>query len=198
MNELFEGPAVEPEARLSEWIEAARLAGVPEPTAMCLCTAGASGIPSARMVLMRGVDRRGLRFYTSYFSPKARELAENPHVAAVFYWPQTQRQVRVVGPASQLSEDESDEYFESRPRGHRLAAWASEQSAPLESRAALEARFAHFAERFGDDVPRPHSWGGYLIAPVQFEFWQARPDRMHDRLRYVRAGTGWQTSRLQP
>ncbi|HKU81833.1 MAG TPA: pyridoxal 5'-phosphate synthase, partial [Candidatus Tumulicola sp.] len=120
-------------------------------------------------------------------------------VAALLYWPALERQVRVEGTAAPLSEEESDEYFAARPRGHRLAAWASEQSDPVESRAVLEERFAHFDARFGHgEIPRPHSWGGYRIAPERFEFWQGRPNRMHDRLEYSRDGQGWQVRRLQP
>ena len=188
-----------PVAQLQSWIDEAAAAGVKDPIAMSLATAGANGQPSLRVVLMRGLDDRGLRFYTSYFSRKGRELEENPYVAAGFYWPQLDRQVRVEGAASVLSEDESDAYFGSRPRGHQIAAWASEQSAPIEARGLLEDRYAHFESRFeGDDVPRPHSWGGYLIVPSRFEFWQGRPDRMHDRLEYKRDASVWRVRRLQP
>ena len=187
-----------PFVQLHRWIADATAAGVDEPSRMCLATADAAGHPSARMVLLRGLDDRGLRFYTSYFSRKGRELSENPAVAAVLYWPELARQVRVEGTAAALTEEESDDYFASRPRGHRLAAWASEQSEPIDEREILEQRFAHFAERFDEDVPRPHSWGGYLIAPVRFEFWQGRPDRMHDRFEYALAGSTWRILRLQP
>ncbi len=166
---------------------------------MCLATADRAGCPSARIVLLRGLDHRGLRFYTSYFSRKGRELAENPQVAALFHWPALERQVRVEGVAEMLSEDESDEYFATRPRGHQLAAWASEQSEPIEGREILEERFAHFDQRFaGEPVPRPHSWGGYLLKPSRFEFWLGRVDRMHDRFEFARSGAAWLASRLQP
>lgn len=167
---------------------------------MCLATAGMLGLPSARLVLLRGLDERGLRFYTSYCSRKGRELTENPQAAVVFHWPILERQVRVEGEVEMLSEEESDEYFAARPRGHQLAAWASEQSEPLESRDVLEARYAHFEARFADDttVPRPHSWGGYVLTPRRFEFWLGRPNRMHERLEYVREGAGWHIGRLQP
>lgn len=200
MNATPDAPlGADPFGELRRWIDDAVAAGIAEPAAMCLATADVRGRPSARMVLLRGLDRRGLRFYTSYFSRKGHELSENPAVAAVLYWPALERQVRVEGTASPLAEEESDDYFAARPRGHRLAAWASEQSDPVESRAVLEERFAHFDARFGDeDPPRPHSWGGYLISPERFEFWQGRPNRMHDRFEYRRDGLGWRIRRLQP
>lgn len=189
----------DPVRQLQRWIADAAEAGIAEPASMCLATADRAGHPSARIVLMRGLDERGLRFYTSYFSRKGRDLAENPSVAVVFAWPQIERQVRIEGKASPLSDTESDAYFASRPRGHQLAAWASEQSEKVESRAILEERFAHFAGRFeGEGVPRPHSWGGYVIAPDRFEFWQARPNRMHDRVEYERDRIAWRIARLQP
>jgi pyridoxamine 5'-phosphate oxidase len=158
-----------------------------------------AGKPSARIVLLRGLDSTGLRFYTSYLSRKGRELAENPFAAATFYWPKLTRQVRVEGSVTPLSDEESDAYFDSRPRGHRLSAWASEQSEPIESHDLLQQRFTHFEERFeGDDVPRPHSWGGYLLVPSRFEFWTGRPNRMHERVQYTRTPQGWETTLLQP
>lgn len=185
--------------RLKEWIDEAGGTERVEAVAMCVATVDETCRPSARMVLLRGLDDRGLRFFTSYGSRKGRELAENPHAAALFYWPWMERQVRVEGAVSQLSESESDEYFGSRPRGHQLAAWASEQSAPLEAYALLEERYAHFAARFGEEeVPRPHSWGGYLLVPARFEFWQGRPNRMHERTLYTNAAGAWEVTSLQP
>lgn len=189
----------DPLAFLRVWMDAAREEGIAEPNAFCLATADASGRPSARIVLLRGLDARGLVFYTSYFSRKGRELGENPVAAATFFWAALQRQVRVEGPVSRLDDDESDAYFRSRPRGHRLSAWASEQSEPIERRELLEERVAHFAERFeGEEIERPHSWGGYLLAPETVEFWQGRADRLHDRLVFARDAAGWRLSRLQP
>lgn len=193
-----EAVSSDPIAQLRGWIEQARSAGSSEPNAMCLCTV-ADGRPSARMVLLRGLDERGLIFFTSYFSRKGRELAKVPHAAAVFYWPEVERQVRVEGDVEVLAEEESESYFSARPRGHQIGAWASEQSEPVESREILEQRMRDYAERFeGEAVPRPHSWGGFLIRPRRVEFWQGRPDRMHDRLEFVRTRTGWQMQRLQP
>jgi len=189
----------DPIEQLRRWLEDARSAGAHEPTAMTLATVAQTGRPSARIVLLRGLDERGLRFYTSYFSRKGRELEANPNAAAVFYWPDMERQVRIEGAATALAEDESDAYFAGRPRGHQLAAWASEQSESIQSRDVLEERYAHFEQRFDQGaVPRPHSWGGYLLAPVRFEFWQGRTNRMHDRIAYVREGATWRISRLQP
>jgi len=193
------GVGRDPIERLRAWIDEARAGGVDEPNAMCLATADARGVPSARIVLLRGLDARGLAFYTSYFSRKGRELERNPHAAATFYWAAPQRQVRVEGAVERLGEDESDAYFASRPRGSRLAAWASEQSEPIEERALLDERVAHFEERFaGEEVERPHSWGGYLIVPQRIEFWQGRENRLHDRLVFERAGSIWELRRLQP
>jgi pyridoxamine 5'-phosphate oxidase len=184
---------------LARWIDDAGGPDSLDAIAMCLATADLSGRPAARIVLLRGLDERGLRFYTSYESRKGRELAANPRAAAVFYWAPLHRQVRVEGDVAALSESESDAYFAARPRGHRVAAWASEQSEPLESYAILEERFAHFNERFeGADVPRPHSWGGYLLVPARLEFWQGRPNRMHERTLYTRCAGAWEMSRLQP
>lgn len=187
----------DPIAQLRAWIDDAR--ENPEPNAMCLATADENGAPSARIVLLRGLDERGLSFYTSYFSRKGEELASNPHAAATFFWPEVERSVRVEGIAAKLDEDASDAYFASRPRGSQLSAWASEQSEPIEDRAVLEERRLHFAERFeGEEVPRPHSWGGYVLAPKSIEFWQGRPDRLHDRIRYDFCNGLWTKRRLQP
>jgi pyridoxamine 5'-phosphate oxidase len=184
--------------QLQRWLQDAHNAGVLEPNAMCVCTAR-NGRPSGRIVLLRGLDERGLVFYTSYFSRKGQEIAVNPHAAAVFYWPLLERQVRVEGDVDQLPEDESDAYFAGRPRGHQIGAWASEQSEPVESREILDQRVRDYSERFeGDDVPRPHSWGGFVIKPQRFEFWQGRPNRMHDRIEFTQNLGRWSMRRLQP
>lgn len=188
----------DPTEQLRRWLDDAAKAEVAEPNAMCLCTAH-NGQPSARMVLLRRLDASGLVFYTSYFSRKGKELDENPRAAAVFYWPQLERQVRVEGLVDRLAEDESDEYFASRPRGHQIGAWASEQSESVENRELLDQRMRDYEERFeGEDIPRPHSWGGYLVAPQRIEFWQGRPNRMHDRLEFARQHGAWVMRRLQP
>lgn len=188
-----------PIVQLKRWMDDAGSTANTEPNAMSLATASPEGKPAVRYVLLRGIDEFGIRFYTSYFSRKGRQLEANPFVAAALFWPELHRQVLFEGVVNVLSEDESDAYFASRPRGHRLAAWASEQSEPIGSRELLEERFAHFDERFeGEDVPRPHSWGGYAIAPERFEFWQGQENRLHDRFEYRRQPGGWAIARLQP
>ncbi len=191
----------DPILALTRWLDEAYAVPelVLEPNAMALATVAADGRPSLRMVLLRGLDQRGLRFFTSYDSRKGRELLARPFAAATFWWAALERQVRVEGDVRRVDEDESDLYFASRPRGHRLAAWASEQSEPVESRAVLDERMAHFEERFADEeIERPHSWGGFLIVPRAMEFWQGRANRMHDRLLYRRDREDWVRVRLQP
>jgi len=197
---LEETLASDPIVQLQGWLdEAYAEAGLDEPNAMCVATVAATGRPSNRMVLLRGLDDRGLVFYTSYLSRKAREIDANPYAAATFFWARLERQVRVEGTIATLPDDESDAYFATRPRGHRLSAWASEQSESIDHRETLDQRLTHFDERFeGEEVPRPHSWGGYLIVPDAVEFWQGRANRMHDRLVYLREERSWNVHRLQP
>jgi len=166
--------------------------------AVALATATSDGAPSARMLLLKGADDRGFVFVTNYESRKGRELAENPQAALLFYWPELGRQVRVEGPVERISEAESNTYFATRPRGAQLAANASRQSEPLESREALEARFAELDAAHPDHVPRPAYWGGFRLRPATYEFWQHRDNRLHDRFRYRRVDDDWVFERLSP
>ena len=168
--------------------------------AMTVATADREGRPSARIVLLKGVDTRGFIFFTNYDSRKGSELAENPHASLVFYWPDQERQICVAGEVSRIPEAESEAYFRSRPRGSRIAAWASRQSEVLPDRAALEAKWKELEARYpGDEVPKPPFWGGFVVAPSRMEFWQGRPSRMHDRFRYTKqADSTWKIERLSP
>jgi pyridoxamine 5'-phosphate oxidase len=166
---------------------------------MTLATAGADGRPSARMVLLKGVDERGFVFYTNYGSRKAAELDGSGVAALVFWWPPLQRQVRVEGSVERVTREESEAYFRTRPVGSRLGAWASAQSQVIAGREVLERRLRELQEQFGDgEVPLPSFWGGYRVRPEVIEFWQNRSDRLHDRLRYRRVGEGWTIERLSP
>jgi pyridoxamine 5'-phosphate oxidase len=193
----------DPVALLSRWIaEAVRAydsAGVGESNAMAVATATPDGAPSARMVLLKGFDARGLVFHTHHLSRKGRELAQNPRAAALLYWDLLQRQVRVEGQVTALTADESDAYFRTRPRGGQIGAGASAQSEPIADRAALQRRFAEAEEAAGDDpIDRPEHWGGFRIGLDVVEFWQGQPNRLHDRIRFSRAGGEWRRERLQP
>jgi pyridoxamine 5'-phosphate oxidase len=188
--------ADDPIEQVRSWFEQAQ-GDVPLPDAMTLATVDADGAPDARMVLLKGIDAEGLRFHTNYDSAKGRQLEADPRAALILYWREQDRQVRVRGRVERLPASESDEYFQTRPPGGRHAAWASPQSQPIE-REELDGRFAEAQERFGDDVPRPEHWGGYLLRPESFEFWQGREDRMHDRFAYIREGDAWRVERLAP
>jgi pyridoxamine 5'-phosphate oxidase len=189
----------DPIAQFRAWFADAESAGIDLPEAMTLSTATLGGAPSARTVLLKGVDAGGLVFYTNYRSRKARELAENPRAALLFHWQALGRQVRIEGAVERISPEESEAYFRTRPLGSRLGAWASPQSEPIESRAILEARLAEVAAEYeGGDVPRPPFWGGYRLEPDSLELWQHRQNRLHDRLRYVRGAEGWTVERLAP
>ncbi len=181
------------------WFADALAAGVPEPNAMTLATCTPDGVPSARIVLLKICDARGLVFFTNYNSRKGAELANNPRAALVFFWPALERQVRVEGRVELSTEQESDEYFVGRPVNSRLGAWASAQSAVLADRAALERQHEELAARYPvESIPRPPHWGGYRVVPTVFEFWQGRPSRLHDRIRFRTADHGWVRDRLSP
>jgi pyridoxamine 5'-phosphate oxidase len=189
----------DPIVQFGVWLEDALAAGLLLPNTMTLATASSTGRPSARMVLLKGFDHRGFVFYTSYASRKSRELSENPAAALVLYWSSLERQVRVEGRVERVPAEESDSYFASRPPKSRLGAWASRQSAPLASRRELEDRLEELEREYGGgDVPRPPHWGGWLVAPDAIEFWQGRPNRLHDRFLYTRRDTGWDRARLSP
>ena len=189
----------DPVAQFGAWLQAAIDADVPEPTAMTLATVGENGQPSARVVLLKGVDAQGFRFYSSYESRKGTDLEQNPKAALVFYWHALERQVRVEGSVQKLTREESERYFKSRPHGSQLGAWASQQSRAIEGREGLEARLKELESLYKEgEVPLPDFWGGYLVVPRALEFWQGRPNRLHDRFRYSRHGDTWEIARLAP
>jgi pyridoxamine 5'-phosphate oxidase len=190
----------DPIRQFQRWYDDAEARGVLAPDAMVVASATPDGRPSARVVLLRGLDERGFAFYTNFESRKGRELEANPSAAVLFHWPEVHRQVRATGRVERVAHAESVAYWNNRPRASRISAWASAQSEPIGSRAELEARAAAAEQRFGDgDVPLPPFWGGYRLAPDELELWEHRDDRLHDRLRYRRTdGGAWVLERLQP
>ncbi|AGW91490.1 MULTISPECIES: pyridoxamine 5'-phosphate oxidase [Cupriavidus] len=191
--------APDPMSQFKRWFDEAVTAKLPEPNAMTLATVDATGQPSARIVLLKGIDDRGFTFFTNYESRKGLDLAANPRAALLFHWVQLERQVRVEGYVEKVSDDESDAYFASRPLGSRVGAWASEQSREVPGRDVLEQRELEYRSKFGENPPRPPHWGGYRLVPTALEFWQGRPSRLHDRIAYrVHPDGSWQIVRLSP
>jgi pyridoxamine-phosphate oxidase len=192
--------AADPIRQFASWFEHAVEAELPEPNAMTLATSTPAGVPSARIVLLKGYDPDGFLFFTNYESQKGRELEANPHVALVLFWPMLERQIRVTGTASKVSREVSESYFHSRPIGSQVGAWASHQSQVLPNRDELDRRAQELAVEYANrPVPLPPYWGGYRVRPSAIEFWQGRPDRLHDRFRYSRqVPDGWKIERLSP
>jgi pyridoxamine 5'-phosphate oxidase len=184
--------------QFERWFEDAVRAGVPLPNAMTLATVSAAGKPSARIVLLKGIEREGFVFYTNYRSRKGRELDANGAACLVFMWSELERQVRIEGRVDKVSAADSDAYFATRPLGARLSAWASAQSERVQDRPLLEQALEDAKRRHGEKPPRPPQWGGYRVIPDEIEFWQGRADRLHDRLLYTRSGGGWRIERLAP
>ncbi len=188
-----------PFVQFRTWFDQALTARLPEPNAMTVATVGADGQPSARVVLLKGFDERGFVFYTNYSSRKAVELIAQPRAALTFYWPELERQVRVEGSAEKVTDAESEAYFNSRPLASRLGAWASPQSQVIAGRDILEQAVEQVRQQFASvDVPRPPHWGGFRIIPAVLEFWQGRPSRLHDRIRYRCDDQSWRRERLAP
>jgi pyridoxamine 5'-phosphate oxidase len=192
--------ASDPVLQFSKWWDEALASQIDEVNAMTLATASIDGMPSARIVLLKGFDKRGFTFFTNYESFKAQQLSENPKACLVFFWKELERQVRITGIIEKVSDQESDDYFNSRPEGSRVGAWASPQSRVIESREWLDDNYAALTNKMKDqNIERPKHWGGYIVKPVIVEFWQGRPSRLHDRIQYTPEENGnWKIERLAP
>ncbi|WP_219855938.1 pyridoxamine 5'-phosphate oxidase [Pontibacter mangrovi] len=190
----------EPISQFNKWLQEALQSEVEEPTALVLSTVNSQGRPSARVVLLKGVDEQGFMFFTNYESRKGQELAQNPYASLTFFWPALERQVRIEGKVEKVAAQESDEYFHSRPKGSQIGAWASPQSQVISARQVLEQREKELSAKYAEaeELPRPEYWGGYRLVPAYLEFWQGRPSRLHDRLAYELQGQEWLIKRLAP
>ena len=201
MQSLLEtGVADDPFVQFDSWWDDAVKSELNEINAMTLATASATGMPSARIVLLKSVSEAGFVFFTNYNSQKGKELEENPRACLVFFWKELERQIRITGMVQKVSVEESDEYFNSRPEGSRIGAWASPQSSVIESREIIEINIANYARQFAKgEIARPPHWGGYIVIPAVIEFWQGRPNRLHDRIQYSKITDGsWKIERLAP
>ncbi len=191
--------SLDPIKKFGDWFEQARSSNLSTPEAMCLATSDEDGIPDARMVLLKEASAQGFVFFTNYQSPKADQLTHNPRATCVFYWEPLYRQIRIFGSVSKVSEQESDEYFSTRPRGSQIGAWASHQSAPILDRAELESAYASIEKQYqSKDIPRPPHWGGYRLRHERIEFWLGRENRLHDRELYVLKNGVWDVTKLSP
>ncbi|PVH25354.1 pyridoxamine 5'-phosphate oxidase [Sphingobacterium corticibacter] len=196
----YENALADPIQQFSAWLDEALRAEVMEPTAMVLSTIDERQMPQSRVVLLKDIKSTGFSFYTNYHSAKGQQVAQYPAVSLLFFWPELQRQVRIVGHIERLPESESDQYFQSRPRGSQIGATASPQSQVIPDRSFLEERVAEIGAEYAGDltIPRPAHWGGYLVRPVEMEFWQGRASRLHDRIAYVTENQAWKMQRLAP
>ena len=193
-----EDVATDPIEQFNKWWDESIKSEIIEANAMTLATANTAGIPSARTVLLKAFSTEGFIFFTNYESQKGEDLAANPNAALLFFWKEMERQVRIEGKVEKISEEESDAYFNSRPLGSRIGAWASPQSKVINDRTVIEDNVQKFTEEFGEKIPRPPHWGGYLLVPVKMEFWQGRSSRLHDRILFTREDNSWKISRLAP
>lgn len=190
---------LDPIELFSLWFHEAVDAELHDPNAMILSTASIGGLPSSRVVLLRNFNEKGFVFYTNYLSDKGQDLEENPHAGLLFFWPPHERQIRITGNVEKQDEKSSDDYFNSRPRESQIGAWTSEQSSRIASREDLEDTYKEMEAKFkGKNIPRPPYWGGFIVHPVTFEFWQGRPNRLHDRILFTHTGKGWVRDRLSP